>query len=580
MGESESMRDDLGAARRSPADISTLLLELGRAGKGWAFYPPGHPARAELLDRAWRAWHGELRRGGPLELSIRRAAFWLPGADTPLTARADDTARQLYLRSVRRVIFDEALNPATLAAFLDVLTLDSELLAAAGGFEATFYTDPRHGIQVNDADWHALLEQPRTEPTLEIDDEALAEPASSGSIVEPPDAGSDAVGDSDDVPVENPPVPLDGVAEGPATSDAEEPFESVDPALARAQELDSLLSQLEECEDDRDYRDLARDLASLAERMSDAGEMDGVFRAFVALAQHASDDAKRSFSQRESADGFLGQMAHGTTLEFLIDRALDSSAASSLEATIALRELGPRVAPVLLDRLEIERDPERRGRLAGVLIAMGDGAVPTLVEALTHGSAVRMKVSLRLAGETQNPRLVECLREALLSGEKEIARDAARALVRVGDLGSLDVLTEALHSPRPGVAALAAYSLGTTGRALALSPLRDALTRALETRQLGLAREIVRGLGRIGRSEAVAPLVKLLDQGSWLHRKRLRDVKLAAISALAHLPGPDAEQALVRVARSRDARLREAAAAAGRRRALEGIAAGRSRESA
>jgi hypothetical protein len=74
--------------------------------------------------------------------------------------------------------------------------------------------------------------------------------------------------------------------------------------------------------------------------------------------------------------------------------------------------------------------------------------------------------------------------------------------------------------------------------------------------------------------------VKLLDQGSWLHRKRLRDVKLAAISALAHLPGPDAEQALVRVARSRDARLREAAAAAGRRRALEGIAAGRSRERA
>jgi HEAT repeat protein len=303
-----------------------------------------------------------------------------------------------------------------------------------------------------------------------------------------------------------------------------------------------------------------------------------VFAVFLALARHASDDAKRSFSQRESASGFLGQMAHGPALEHLIDRAVDVTTASSIEATTALRELGPRVAPILLDRLEIEMDPERRGRLAGVLIAMGDESVPALVEALTHGSKRRMKVSLRLAGETQNPRLVECLRETLLSGEKEIARDAAQALVRVGDLSSLDVLTEALHSNRPDVAALAAYSLGATGRVLALAPLRDALARALDAGQLSLAREVVRGLGRMGRPEAVPALIDVLDRGGWFRRKQLGDVKLAAIGALAHLPGADAEAALSRLLRSRNTRLRDAATAALRRQALEGIAAGRPRE--
>jgi HEAT repeat protein len=187
-------------------------------------------------------------------------------------------------------------------------------------------------------------------------------------------------------------------------------------------------------------------------------------------------------------------------------------------------------------------------------------------------------VSLRLAGETQNPRLVECLRETLLSGEKEIARDAAQALVRVGDLSSLDVLTEALHSNRPDVAALAAYSLGATGRVLALAPLRDALARALDAGQLSLAREVVRGLGRMGRPEAVPALIDVLDRGGWFRRKQLGDVKLAAIGALAHLPGADAEAALSRLLRSRNTRLRDAATAALRRQALEGIAAGRPRE--
>ena len=569
MGEAESMQEDLGASGRSVADVSTLLLELGRAGKAWAFYPPEHPARAELLDRAFRAWHGELRRGGPLELSIRRGAFWLPGAESPLTTRADDTARQLYLRSVRRVIFDAELDPATLAAFLDVLTMEPDTLSSTGGFEATFYTTPRHGIQVNEADWRALREQPRVEDTLEVDDEDLANTAPLG-------LGEDPAATASGVSALESGLGLLGAAAQAAEEAADEV--PVDPAIARRHELDSILSQIDECDDDLAYRDLARQLASLTEQMSASGEMDGAFQVLVTLSRHAGDDAKRSFSQRESASGFLGQLAHGPALEHLIDRAIDATVASSIDGTTVLRELGPPVAPILLDRLESESDPERRGRLSGVLIAMGEDAVPTLVDALTHGSKRRMKVSLRLAGEMQNPRLVGCLREALMSGEKEIARDAAQALVRVGDVSSLDVLAEALHSSRSGVAALAAYSLGATGRVLALAPLRDALARALDGGQLALAREVVRGLGRMGRSEAVPALVTVLNRGGWLRRKQLRDVKLAAISALAHLPGADAEAALERLVRSRDARLRQAANTALRRQALEGIAAGRPRE--
>jgi len=566
--QAERTHEQLGAGGRTPADVSTLMVELGRAFKGWSFYPPDHPARAELLDRAWRAWRGDLRRNGPLALEIRRGAFWLPGADAPISSRSDDTARQLYVRAVRRVVFDAALDAPTLAGFLDVLVADADALQADGGFEEAFFGGAaRQGLQVNETDWRSVLEQRHAEAESEAPGPAAGLAADFLTDDPPADDG----GDLDPLL----PAAFGAVLPAPAAPDAEEaehtqPVVPLDPAAARARELEVLLSQLEECEDDLAYRDLARDVGALATRMLEAAEMDGVFRVLVLLAHHAGDDAKRSFAQRESAGGFLAQLAHGPVLQHLIDRAVDAAAESSLEATAALRELGAAVAPAVLDRLEQEGDSERRGRLSGVLIAMGDEAAPALLEALVHGSKRRMRVAVRLAGETQNPRLVACLREILLSGESEVSREAARALVRVGDVSSLEVLAEALHSLRPDVTALAAFSLGSTGRVLAVAPLREALARALEQNDLALAREVVRGLGRLGRAEAAAVVASVLERGGLFGRRKLRDVQLAAIGALASLPGREAEAALARSARSRDARLREAAAEALRRTAAEG----------
>jgi HEAT repeat protein len=570
----ERTHEEPAAARRTAADISTLMVELGRACKGWSFYPPDHPARAELLDRTCRAWQGDLHRHGPLALEVRRGAFWLPGAEAPVSSRSDDTARQLHLRAVHRVVFDAALDAPTLAAFLDVLATDADALRAAGGFEETFYSaGTRRGVLVNDVDWRTRLlagaqdapapaasQQPSSDAGAPLEADLDFDPAGGAMPALETDDGFS-------------PLPARALAAAPAVvppalpEEAEhtQPVAPLDPAAARVGELESLLSQLEECEDDLAYRDRARHVAALAERLLEAGDLDGVFRVQVLLCHHAGDDAKRSFAQRESAGDFLGQVARGAALEHLIDRALDAAVESSLEATAALRELGARVASAVLDRLERETDPERRSRLSGVLIAMGDDAVPVLLDALVHGSKRRMRCALRLAGETQNPRLVACLREVVLSGESEVSREAARALVRVGDVSSLEVLAEALHSIRPEVAALAAASLGATGRVLAVAPLRDALTRALDQNDLALAREVVRSLGRLGRPEAAAPLAALLERGGFFGRRKLRELQIAAIGALAHLPGPEAATALARAARSRDARLRATAAEALRR---------------
>ena len=533
--------EEPGAVGRNPADVSALLVELGRALKGWSFYPAGHPARQELLDRTARAFQGELRRNGGLALDIRRGAFWLAGGDAPIGAgRLDDLARQLFVRSVRHVAFDAALDATSLAAFLDVLATDADALAAAGGFESAFYTGMRHGCRVNEVDYRALLERRQA----------------AAGIGAAPEVGGSAPSDEQTAPHLSLPSPV-------AIDDA--PLEA-DPREARALELLGLLRDLEECEDDARYRDLARQAVTLSTALVADGVLDEGYRTLLVLSAHAGDDAKRSYAQRESAMQFLTHVAIGPALDDLVARACATTGEASLHATAVLLQLGSRAVPLLLDQLEVESDPDRRARVSGVVIAMGEEAVPALAEAIVQGSRRRQRLALRLAGETQNPRLVPSLREALLSGRGEAARDAAQSLVRVGDVSALEVLVEALRSARSEVAALAAYSLGTTGRVLSLGPLVETLARTVARGDLALAREVVRGIGRLGRPEGVPALAELLASGGWLRRKKLREVKLAAVSALAHLPGREAEAALERAARARDARLREAAQAALERR--------------
>ncbi len=572
----EAAADAPSGTNRTSADVCATLVELGRSLKGWSFYQRGHGARHELLDRCWRVLQGEVRRNGPLALDVRRGGFCLVGSDLVIGAgRVDELARQLEQRAVRLLVFEADLDAETLTAFLDVLLATPETLAAEGGFEANFYDGRRRGLQVNDADWRQLLSRAQvaaatTTPTeVKVVEEApVCETVpilDSGAIDE---LGEDEL-DCDELPIARGDItaPIDLLEElGPIG--IEEPPLDADPKIAGALGLVERLHELTECDDDHRYRDMVRQIVFETQELVTQGVVDEGYRALLVLASHTGDDAKRSFAQRESAMEGLAQLAKGAALDDLIVRACDAAHAdASLQATGVLRELGARCVPRVLDQLEIEMDSERRERLASVLLTMGEEVSPALSEAIATGSKRRQRLALRLAGETQNPRLVSKLRESMLGGHDDVAREAAHALLRIGDVSSLEALAEGLASPRAAVVGFAAYSLGASGRVLAVAPLTEALRRALTKNDVPLARELVRALGRLGRPEGTRAIAAILAHGGFFQRRKLRDLKLAAISALSGLPGREAADALGRAARSSDAQLRQTAALAQQRRA-------------
>jgi HEAT repeat protein len=504
---------------------------------------------------------------------VRRGTFWLAGTEVPVgVGRLDDLARRLQERGVGRIGFDMQLEADAIGTLLDVLLCDATEVVTAGGFAAVYFARPQRGISIDDADWRtfARLMTPAAAPKPDITVPDLEATVIEDAVIEPTvEAMPEAP------PIEAPLVESPEPAEAEALDllDALDPLLPADPSAPAEEPLDEIgerLRELDGCDDDARYRDFVRQLAFDASSRIEQGGFDDAWRVLEHVTRHAGDDAKRSFVQRESARECVMQLVRGAALGDLIRRACDDDIDLSLRAIGVLREIGSIAVPRLLD--EIEREPSesnRRARLIGALFAMGEEAAPALAHAIASDRPRRQHVALRLAGDSQNPRLVPDLRDALLGGAREVAREAAQALVRIGDVSSLEVLSEALECGRPEIVSLAAQGLGSTGRALAVPPLAAALDRATRARDLSLARDLVRSLGRLGRSEAVPILTDLLGRGGFLERRRLRELKIAAVHAIGHISGRAADEALARIEKHGEASQREAAALARRRRATK-----------
>jgi hypothetical protein len=590
---------------RTPSETTALLVEFGRAVKARSFYAAGEPEVRLLFARAWRSFQTDLRRHGPLEIEAAPAWLRVPA----LTLRVPNVqlgglAARLADRGVRSLRFEADLEAEALGALVELLAADPE--EAGGSLADALYERAPRGIVVNRAAPApaplpapaAVAEVPPAPeaPRLELEDregdwslETDAAEAPPAAAPEPPAATASLGEPGSDVTPELPAAAAEGARRAAvdalleasdATPRASEDTdtEAVEAEGGRAAEdaededvrgsqLDQLTHELGDCEDDLQYRELARRVELLASALADEGQGDAAYRALVTFARHGGDDGKRTPLQRDAAMDHLARLATGSRLADLVDRACAPDAESSLEATQVLLRLGSHVVPTLFRAAEREGDPSRRGQIHGILIAMGDAALPEVLRAFESGELPAVRAAARLAGELQNPRAVAPLVAILEGGEASLRQEAAKALVRIGDPRAVEALVRGLESAVEGVPQLAAFCLGASASPRAGEALLGSLRRAVGRRNYEFATELVRALGRLGRPEPTRDLVALLGHRGLRNRKAWRELKLAAAAALGRIPGNEAVAGLAQAARARDPQLRRAAESALERRA-------------
>ncbi len=539
------------AAARSAADVAAMLIELGRAVKACHFYASDHPARKATLERSFRAFESTLARAGALELDVSAGALHVGGGDPIGRGSLDELVRALIERGVRCLRFEPGLEHDAFVQLVAVLTLDPDELGDAGGVKGALAAAGA-GVRVN---------EPGTEEAA-VADAVDAEVASASPVPAEPAADDDR-----DLPAPkvqttdaDPLTRLDGLLHEKAT-EVEDGTLAPQAAPEPGADLVACLRSLDECRDEARYAELLQRVAVSLDELEGPSAGDEPYRAILVLCSHAMEGS-RSERQRLLAEEALFHVAAGPRLADLVLRACADGTAGSVRATQILLHLGAHAVPHLLDALLAADDPERRGRLNAVVIAMGEKTAPVLKEALDVNDPQRARLAARLAGELQNPELITYLRGILREAEApdELQREVAKALARIGNAAATQVLIESLSHPSADVAAGVAHSMGGVANAKVVEGLVGALRRALRDDELELARESIRALGRVGRAEAVPTLAAILERRSWIGRKRLRELKLAAAAALGRLPGDEAHQILERCAQARgDAQVRRAA---------------------
>ena len=194
----------------------------------------------------------------------------------------------------------------------------------------------------------------------------------------------------------------------------------------------------------------------------------------------------------------------------LINALQDPFATVRIQSATSLSVLSfPAALPVLITLLQ---DPDREVRAAAAFAAAKLGARQSL------------------------PILLELLRD----GSWDARRQAAASLRLVGDAEAVPALVDALADRNRSVQEEAAATLGHLGDPRAVPSLMNALTATniMAEERRALREDLFAALGELGDRQAVPAIIRGL-------RDYEKNVRAAAISALARLGGTEAEDALI-----------------------------------
>ncbi len=413
----ESAPRPTGWGSRTVNDVTSLLLELARAHRGFDFYGETSPQRESLCNRAFRALSSEINRAGPIEFLIETQGL-RPGEFTQsiethgVLGEFEDALRR---HDLLRLSLTEPLTSTALHGLLDQLVRPPERFGSGADFAQTLAARDTSGITLNDG------ESEMKSPIRSLDETPLRAAATARSHF-----GEEAPLDSAPSAAQrlNSEPALTSEAAGDATTIATadsttthgidtDPLATPSP-VDRGERLRARLIELDRTHDDATYKHRAFEIIVWAEELSNEGFLDDCYRAEVILADHAVGCGGRAEAQARVAASSFTALATGLRLEDLVERAACSYAHPVRPAQMLL-QLGHAAAPAILNRLFRENGGPGAPGLEALMMTLGETALPPIVEAIRGQDDRCAQIAIRLAGQIQSPMVLPSLIDALQS---------------------------------------------------------------------------------------------------------------------------------------------------------------------
>jgi HEAT repeat protein len=186
-----------------------------------------------------------------------------------------------------------------------------------------------------------------------------------------------------------------------------------------------------------------------------------------------------------------------------------------------------------------------------------DQAVPVLIRMLDDARWYVVRNAVDLLGTLEATAAEPYLKEMLTHDDDRVRRAAAMALARLGTPGAQRDLYYAMSSDDSPLRHMATTALITGEGDRSVNTMIEALRGDAD---LEVQKSIIMALGRVATPPAVAALVRAAhDERGFLKRKRVLDVRIAAVQALGDAGTAEAMSALRDLARDPQKQVRGAA---------------------
>lgn len=485
------------ASSESSGGLVQAFVELHRAVKGAGFYPQGHPARVETLQRVFELFQGLLTER-ELVLTVNRQGFLQEGEAVEANALVLQLAHEFFIRRVSTITFMQDLLLGDLEALVQLLNGDAHKTAAAGGFARLLEQRGVSTIWINEKDLDVIWTKRAK--------------ASFGEFEE----GFDTL-----------------------------KLESTPPKPVERRTVPQLLELMAQEVDDTRYQGLGRELVELVGQ-APAAEVAILSVLEELLRQHR--DQGKSLPQSEYALFALKQLADGAATPLLA--AIESRDCDNKEVMHQiLAALGSKGAYWLIQRICLAPGLYERKALAVALVSMGAPAIAPTLAMLRDERWYVVRNMVAILGELRCGECLAELKRPLYHHDVRVRKEAIRALMKIGGEQAENALIALLDEPDEGLLRHVVLSLGLMHSRQAVSPLLKLLERRdLLLKGLELKKDLLVALGRIGDRRATGPMLKLLVPRGFPVLGRWLELKVAVASALGVLGDEAALPALTALA--------------------------------
>jgi len=219
---------------------------------------------------------------------------------------------------------------------------------------------------------------------------------------------------------------------------------------------------------------------------------------------------------RRAAASALGQLGEKDDIETLVPMLDDTDGQAAKAAAEALKRLGwkpPDIKMKVTYLLASDKEDD--------IVALGEPAVPFLMESLQHASENTVVTTIRSLGMMREKKAVDKLINNLVGTNTRVRVSSAEALGNIGDRRATVPLMACLKERTSSLRTAAAKALGKIKDAKAV----DALIDVLQDKDKGARLAAVEALGAIGDVRAAGAVAKLLKDPN-------RKVKEEAAKAL------------------------------------------------